>query len=195
MRPSKWLAVSALACAASAGSIAIAACPDLDGDSLCDISVLRGRVTRNLVGAQTFRGKIGLQGEFFTDPLNGDVFDVSADIVVHITDGLSDGMGGGLDRTFTWSPADCAVFVSSGHTRCTTPDGKAKVLFVSLRRTPQMFSFKINAKELDTVAPFLKPLTLTLTHGSPPIVREGALDECKSTSKGMNCRQPREPGK
>ena len=181
MRPSKWLAVSVLACAASAGSIAIAACPDLDGDSLCDVTVLRGRVTRKLVGSQTLRGKLNLQGEFFTGPPN-DVFDTSAGIVVHITDGLN------LDRTFTWTSADCAVFVSSGHTRCTSPDGKAKALFVSLRRTPQIFSFKINAKELDTVAPFLRPLTLTLTHGSPPIVREGAVDECKSSSKGMNCR-------
>lgn len=188
MRPSKWLAISAIACAASAGSIASAACPDLDGDSLCDVSVLRGRVTRNLEGSQSLRGKIGLQGEFFTDPPNGDVFDVSADVVVHITDGLSDGMGAGLDRTFTWSPGDCVVFASSGHTRCTSPDGKAKALFVSLRRTPQIFTFKINVKELDTVAPFLKPLTLTLTHGNPAIVREGAVDECKSSSKGMNCR-------
>lgn len=183
MRPSKWLTILVVACAVASGSAVLAACPDFDGDSLCDITVLRGRVTRNVTGGSTLRGKISLQGEFFTDPDGGDVFDTSADVVVHVTDGLN------LDRTYTWTPADCVVFVSSGHTRCSSPDGNAKALFVSLRRTPQIFSFKIKVKALDIEAPFLKPVTMTMTHGSLPIVREGELDECKSSSKGMNCRQ------
>ena len=182
MRPSTWLTTLAVACAVTSSSAVLAACPDLDGDTYCDISVLRGRLTRNLIGSTSLRGMIGLQGEFFTDPAGGDVFDTSAGIVAHVTDGLN------FDRTFTWTPIDCVVFASNGHTRCASPDGNVRGLFVSLRRTPQIFSFKIKVKALDIAAPFLRPITLTLTHGAGPIIRKGDVDECKASSKGMYCR-------
>jgi hypothetical protein len=181
MQPFKWLApILALLCGIGSAASALAACPDLDGDSFCDVAVLRVRLTTNLSSAATPRGKIGMQGEFFTDMAGGDVFDATSDITLQVTDGTS------VDQTFTWTPAQC-ITLSFGRVRCSDPTGKRKAYFTPLRSVPDIVRFKVKAANVDIVGPFLPPVTARFTHDGGK-VRLGSQDECRSSVKGLNCR-------
>jgi hypothetical protein len=179
MRPLKCLSTT-LALLCSLGGTALAACPDLDGDTFCDVSVLRVRLSKNLGTPTAPRGKLGMQGEFFTDPGGGDVFDATGDIILRVTDGLA------VDTTFTWTPADC-ISLTLGRVRCADPTGKQKATFTPIRALPEIVRFKIKGSNLDLQGPFLPPVTARLTHGAGTI-RVGVQSECRTSVKGMNCR-------
>lgn len=181
MQPFQWLAATlALLCSLGAGTAALAVCPDLDGDTFCDVALLRVRLTTNLGTAGAPRGKIGMDGEFFTDMAGGDVFDASADITIRVTDGTT------MDQTFTWTPSEC-VGLTRGRIRCNDVTGKRKAYFTPLRSVPDIVRFKMKAANVDIVGPFLAPVTARFTHGAGT-VRVGVQDECRSSVKGLNCR-------
>ena len=181
MQPFKWLAATVpLLSAVGIGANALATCPDLDGDTFCDVSVLRVRLDTNLGTVSAPRGKIGMQGEFFTDMAGGDVFDATADITLEVTDGTT------VDQTFTWAPADC-ISLTLGRVRCSDVTGKRKAIFSPLRLEPDIVRFKIKAANIDIHAPFLPPVTARFTHDGGT-VRVGRQDECRSSVKGLNCR-------
>ncbi len=164
------------------GGASLAACPDTNpADGLCDVAVLRVRLTRNLGTGSFPRGKISIEGEFLTDPGAGDVFDAAAGIEIRVTDGDT------VDQTLVWTPAECET-TRSGRLRCTNATGY-KAVFAPLKLTPSLFHFRLKAAKMDIgfQQPFHPPVTVRIEHGGG-IVRQGDVDECKNSSKGMNCR-------
>ena len=179
MRASNWLRVALVVMSIlGAGSVALAACPDEDGDSYCDVSVLFARFGRNL--SLVPRGKIVVAGQMFTDPASGDVFDTLSPITFTMTESV------GTTRTFTLQPADC-VALDSGNTRCINVTNTIRGLFAPIRNTPNVFRFKLKAARLDIAGAFQPPVTFTITHGAG-IKRRGTLDECRNAKKAMICR-------
>ena len=181
MRPSRWLpAAVALLGLIATGSSAGAACVDADNDTICDlpVQILFARLTRNLKPLP--RAKIILEGEFFTEPDQGDVFDASADITFRVTEAI------GLDRTFVLPSTSCLRLIT-GRIRCIDPTGTIRGLFVPLPGAPNIFHFRVKAARLDIGGPYAPPVTVTITHNDGSN-RRGEIDECRNSKKGMSCK-------
>ena len=181
MRPSRWVpAVAAILGLLASGSVAVASCVDGDTDTYCDIPVqlLFARITRNLKPLP--RAKIILEGEFFTQPGDGDVFDASADISFRVTEADH------IDMTFLLPTSSCITLIT-GRIRCIDSTGTVRGLFIPISGSPNIFHFRLKAARLDIGGPYAPPVTLTITHDDGSN-RRGVMDECRNSKKGMSCK-------
>jgi hypothetical protein len=177
MRPSRWFAVPlALCCVLAGGASARAACPDvLPADGICDVNLLKARVRK-----EPFQN-LYLSGQIITDPGSGDVFDASSTITVHAEDYFQN-----LNHDVSFLPTECT---SSGRRiRCGKMDGSAKAVFTTFNNTPNVIKFLIRSDiNLALEAQIGISVTIRLTHNGGTL-REGNVDECKVTRRGLTCR-------
>jgi len=176
MRPSRRLALPVALCCALAGSVARADCPDTDPvDGICDVNLLNARVRK-----EPFH-KVILKGQIITDPASGDVFDASSTITVHVEDFFQN-----LNHDLSWTPEECIT--SGRRIRCKKADRSAVAVFTSFLNTPNVIRFLVRGDaEVPLEAQIGISVTLRFTHNGG-VLREGILDECKVTRRGLNCR-------
>jgi hypothetical protein len=178
MRPLRTLAVPlAFWCVLAGGLPADAACPDTDpADGICDVNLLNARVHKT-----PFFQRVSLKGQIITDPGSGDVFDASATITVHAEDYFQN-----LSHDLTWTPAECQT--KGRRIRCITTDRSAKAVFTTFNNSPNVIRFFIRGDvDIPLEAQIGISVTMRLTHNGG-VLREGILDECKVTPRGLNCR-------
>jgi len=159
---------------------------DLDGDGrgdVCDdadavLHVVRLTVRADAPGGGP-SGRIGGRGAFPTAPPR-DVFTATGGLSVRVTDGR------GLDRRFSWSPAECRT-AASGRVRCESADRTLKGAFTPARSGGYRFTFL--GRRLVLGGPFGPPAGVTLSDARF-IDRAGSIAACTTTAAGMTCRQP-----
>lgn len=138
--------------------------------------VTRARV-RHQSGAGG-NGSFDVRGAFTTSP-PADTFDASAGIGMRVDDGRA------LDRSRAFAAAECAT--SATRIVCRSADRRARARFVRERSLPDRLRFRMKERALPIDPPLAPPLSVTLTHGSGPTTRVGAIAACTQTAYGLRC--------
>ena len=121
---------------------------------------------------------VSLRGELATTP----AFDASAAITARIDDGLA------LDESHTWALSECTTN-GSGKTKCRSADRRFTMTVKRVSSPAAAYRFKVTFKQFTAAPPLVPPVTLTLTHGSGPVVRMGTTTSCVQTGNGLKCRR------
>jgi hypothetical protein len=165
------------------------ACDDLD--DVLNVFRARARGTKN-PGPIKPKGKVQLKGDFVIQLAPGetllDAFNADYPILIRVRDALH------LDETFTWQPSECQLRVKSGalrQIRCRTADRKGAVKFGTLGQNAAAIRYNMVVGKLNVSAPFVGPLTVTLSHGDGSIInRVGVMTDCEaSLTGGLRCEE------
>ena len=93
-----------------------------------------------------------------------------------------------LDVMHTWV-ASTQCTGTTTRIRCKdTVGGVFKATFVALASNPGVYRMKVSFSKITVNAPFLAPVTVTLTHDSV-VIRTDTIMDCKQTAKGLNCHE------
>lgn len=196
-----WLVAAALAWSIGGPSAAHATCSspaqavlDTDGDGLCDLddpndaqlNVLKVKLKRSFrLGSPETNGLIVVRGDFNTDP-PADTFSAADGISVHVVDSYVP-PDGPLDVLSTWTATECTSN-AKGHIRCKSADGARFAYFKPLGHAPSVWRLGVRLKRLDIDAPFLHPVTVTVTNGVVTD-RVDVATECRATVTGLVCKK------
>jgi hypothetical protein len=144
------------------------------------------RVRRSTSAAHP-NGRVVLEGEFLRQG-SGDSTDVPDGMTVRLTDSLQ------LDQTVEWLGEECRMR-THGIVRCRR--AKAPHHSAQLRPLPsdipgvQAFLVGIRLVQLDLAAPFVAPLSVSMTNDprqpTRGIDRVGSTDNCKMSGSGLDC--------
>jgi hypothetical protein len=101
-------------------------------------------------------------------------------VEVEVTDNL------GLSQIHVFN--DCTT--ARTRVRCTDRVGSSTFAaeFRPLRQQPDVLRFRITFRRLPLGGPFEAPVTVTIRHNGG-VVRIDAVDDCRSTGVGLNCRE------
>jgi len=144
-----------------------------------ELSVTKVRLRLNSSG-QGDNSVIRMTGFFVTNPPT-DVFDPANGVTVRIQDAI------GLDRTVTWTPADCLTV--GGKTKCL--GGGQKYVFLQakpLKGIPSAVAITMKVRKVDLAGPFDGPVTITLTETGSGVDRTGDIADCVLRVTGLACR-------
>jgi hypothetical protein len=165
------------------------ACDDVD--DVLNIFRARAKGTKT-PGPIKPKGKVQLKGDFVVQLQMGEVmldaFNADYPILIRVKDGRA------LDETFVWQPADCQLRTKNGALRqikCRTADRKGAVKFGTLGQNATAIRYNMVVGKLDISAPFVEPLTVTLSHGDGSVInRVGVMNDCEaSLTGGLRCEE------
>jgi predicted nucleotidyltransferase len=123
-------------------------------------------------------GAITLRGEFIDNNVVPPF--TAPPVEVEVTDNLS------LGQIHVFM----ACTTSRSRVRCTDRVGSSSfaATFRPLRQQPDVIRFKITFRRLSIDGPFEAPVTVTIRH-SAGVVRSDAVDDCRATGVGLDCRE------
>jgi len=180
--------VTAAVCSSPADAVL-----DTDGDGTCDLddpvdapaNVVKMRIKRSVhLGDPMTNGSILAFGDFtFVSPSDG--FDPAKGMAVHVVDSYLPPVGP-LDVRTTWDGGECLMV--KGQVRCANADRSQTATFKMVTRSPGVVRFVIRLKHLDIAAPFLEPVTVTITTNGVTD-RVDVATECRASVSGLLCKK------